>query len=160
MTSFRCITAQRWVSEFVERLNFLPIKYHLSHTVESNMLSLVADALPIPNKCPASYGLRENAFLCYAWNSRRTYLHDTPRKSDRGNIIKISLLLYLKEIESGERCLSWFARRRHFSDIESGTLYLLMNTDSFSPIMSKRLHVWSIAFLLINLFLLKRRKTT
>jgi len=47
---------------------------------------------------------------------------------------------------------------KEFPEITENTVYLIMNTDGLSPVLSKRFQVWPIVFSIVNLPPSERRK--
>lgn len=147
------------VDHFKERFNAIGSKHRLSNAVKSDLLELVKDILPVPNKCPSLYKLTEKE------------LPYTKHVVDGGHVYIMSLEKQMTNIcKRFPRCHT-MQKCQHsntiycdipdgdgFPEIRPNTIYLLMNTDGLSPILSRRIQVWPIIFSVINLPIPERRK--
>lgn len=149
------------MSSFTSRINDLTTTHRLSDAAKSATLKFIADILPFPNKCPSLYDLKDKQlpYTKYAVEDGDVFVLNIADQI--GNIlIKHPMSHTLKKCSHDGNCYCDLSDGSIFPRIQNNTYYLLMNTDGFSPILSRHLQVWPIIFSIINLPLCERRKSS
>ena len=138
-----------------QRLARLSSKHALSDAAVADILNVIADVLPLPNKCATLYKHKRNLMT-----------HESKVKIQDCDDGEIYLLPFAEQIElivskyPNSHSLEIASNPGFFSDISTGklfpsiqpnTLYFILNTDGFSPILSRKMQVWPLLLSMVNL---------
>lgn len=145
------------VSYISQRISTLSSKHALSDAATEDILKLMSDILPIPNACPTLYKFKkltaESSSLIQIDKCTDGEIYVLPFVEQICTILK-----RYPDIETIP-CDSNLSTTT-FSDIRSGrlfpqpspnTLYFVLNTDGFSPLLSRNVQVWPLLLSLVNL---------
>lgn len=151
-----CLTS---VSEFTKKFNAMSSKHQLSDAAKSDFLSFLTDLLPVPNKCPTLAKLKEKdlPYEKVAINGGHMYVMSLEKQLS--NILgRFPDLSTLKKCDHDGSVICDIIDGQLFPEIKPNTIYLLMNTDGLSPILSRRLQIWPVIFSIVNLPINQRIK--
>ena len=150
------------VKEFTTHLAHLTSKHSLSDAANDDILKLFSATLPLPNKVPSLYKHKSN---CTENMSNITKLTCV-----QGEIFFLpfedQLLAILNRypgvedlcVSSCSSAYSDITSGKLFPCVTSGTVYFILNTDGFSPVLSRKIQVWPLLLSLVNLSPGERRR--
>ena len=149
------------LSYFSSRLSAISTKHALSDAATGDILEFIGDILPLPNVCPTLHK-----------HKRDLSVPESPVEVYDSVNGEVFVLPFAEQVElilsKYPNCdLSPSSDSSTFSDIQSGnrfpaiqpnTLYFILNTDGFSPILSRKVQVWPLLLSLVNLPPFERNK--
>lgn len=149
------------VNDFKENFNAITSKHRLSNAAKSDILDLITKILPVPNKCPTLHKMTEKELPYKKYDTNDGQIFILSLEKQMMNIFKRFPDCHtLRQCQHSEVTYCDIPDGQCFPDITPNTIYLLMNTDGLSPILSARTQVWPIIFSIINLPIPERRKAS
>ena len=128
------------LTEFDERLRIIATKHRFSDKAISDVLKLIADALPYPNMCPSLHDFqkKEKEVTVSPYNVSGGLYYSLSVQEQMQKILSRSIT-FANLCRTNDNMLRDITDGNLFPIVQEKTIYLIMNTDGFSAVNSKTL---------------------
>lgn len=143
------------ISYLSQQVAILSRKHSLSDAIVGDILKLISDVLPIPNKCPMLYKHKRNLAVPRSMievnECRDGKIYILPFAHQVETIVKKHANDLSMVVSGSSTVFTDITSGRLFPHIDGNTLYFVLNTDGFSPILSRKIQVWPLLMSIVNL---------